>query len=232
MRVAHLGRSSVTYEIALFRQGDNDAAATGRFVHVWVDRERRRPIRRTRSHSRSTRSFAAAGDGNAVMVRAGRRFANLECARMTAATRPQARRLLASFLAEDPHYRASATTYGDGGPQALDRALELFVARPEMGFVWLASAADAAAVGACVVCYAISTSRGGLVAKLDDVTIDPARQRAGRRYGDAHGARCAFASVRHWAHRHRVPSRQRRAWRFYERQGFRPLDEERIALVL
>lgn len=44
MRVAHVGRSSVAYEIALFRQGDNDAAATGRFVHVWVDRERRRPI--------------------------------------------------------------------------------------------------------------------------------------------------------------------------------------------
>ena len=44
MRVAHVGRSSVAYEIALFRQGDDDAAATGRFVHVWVDRERRRPI--------------------------------------------------------------------------------------------------------------------------------------------------------------------------------------------
>jgi acyl-CoA thioester hydrolase len=44
MRVVHVGRSSVAYEIALFRQGDDDAAATGRFVHVWVDRERRRPI--------------------------------------------------------------------------------------------------------------------------------------------------------------------------------------------
>ena len=44
MRVAHVGHSSVAYEIALFRQGDDDAAATGRFVHVWVDRERRRPI--------------------------------------------------------------------------------------------------------------------------------------------------------------------------------------------
>ena len=44
LRVAHLGHSSVAYEIALFRDGDNDAAATGRFVHVWVDRECRRPI--------------------------------------------------------------------------------------------------------------------------------------------------------------------------------------------
>ena len=44
MRVAHLGRSSVVYEIGLFRQGDDDAAATGRFVHVWVDRSHRRPV--------------------------------------------------------------------------------------------------------------------------------------------------------------------------------------------
>jgi acyl-CoA thioester hydrolase len=44
LRVAKLGRSSVTYEIGLFRQGDDDPAATGHFVHVWVDRENRRPV--------------------------------------------------------------------------------------------------------------------------------------------------------------------------------------------
>jgi acyl-CoA thioester hydrolase len=44
LRVARIGRSSVAYEIALFRGGDDDAAATGRFVHVWVDRAQRRPI--------------------------------------------------------------------------------------------------------------------------------------------------------------------------------------------
>lgn len=44
LRVARVGHSSVTYEIALFRRGDDDAAATGRFVHVWVDRAQRRPI--------------------------------------------------------------------------------------------------------------------------------------------------------------------------------------------
>ena len=43
-RVATVGRASVVYEIALFRQTDDDAAATGRFVHVWVDRADRRPI--------------------------------------------------------------------------------------------------------------------------------------------------------------------------------------------
>jgi acyl-CoA thioester hydrolase len=44
LRVAAIGRSSVRYEIALFRARDEAAAATGRFVHVWVDRESRRPL--------------------------------------------------------------------------------------------------------------------------------------------------------------------------------------------
>jgi acyl-CoA thioester hydrolase len=44
LRVARIGRSSVTYEIALFRRGHEEAAATGRFVHVWVDRVDRRPV--------------------------------------------------------------------------------------------------------------------------------------------------------------------------------------------
>jgi acyl-CoA thioester hydrolase len=44
LRVVAIGRSSARYEIAIFRQGDDDAAATGRFVHVWVDRETRRPV--------------------------------------------------------------------------------------------------------------------------------------------------------------------------------------------
>ena len=42
--VSRLGHSSVVYGIARFRQDDDDAAATGRFVHVWVDRATRRPI--------------------------------------------------------------------------------------------------------------------------------------------------------------------------------------------
>jgi acyl-CoA thioester hydrolase len=43
MRVVRLGTSSVSYEIGLFRKGDDEAAATGRFVHVWVDRATQRP---------------------------------------------------------------------------------------------------------------------------------------------------------------------------------------------
>src|SRR3954465_6616579 len=38
LRVAKLGNSSVTYELALFRADAVDPAATGRFVHVFVDR--------------------------------------------------------------------------------------------------------------------------------------------------------------------------------------------------
>ncbi len=44
LRVGHLGRSSVRYEIALFRQGADEAAATGWFVHVFVEREDRRSV--------------------------------------------------------------------------------------------------------------------------------------------------------------------------------------------
>jgi acyl-CoA thioester hydrolase len=43
MRVARIGKSSVQYEIALFRRSDEVAAATGRFVHVWVERSTQRP---------------------------------------------------------------------------------------------------------------------------------------------------------------------------------------------
>ena len=43
LRVAKLGNSSVAYDIGLFSQGRDAAAATGRFVHVWVDRLTRRP---------------------------------------------------------------------------------------------------------------------------------------------------------------------------------------------
>ena len=44
VRVARIGRSSVRYEIGLFR-GDADAAsAEGFFVHVYVDRATRRPV--------------------------------------------------------------------------------------------------------------------------------------------------------------------------------------------
>ncbi len=43
IRVAHLGRRSVRYEIGLFRNAEPEAAAEGFFVHVYVAREDMRP---------------------------------------------------------------------------------------------------------------------------------------------------------------------------------------------
>lgn len=44
LRVGKLGNSSVRYELAIFKQGETFAAATGYFVHVFVDRETRRAV--------------------------------------------------------------------------------------------------------------------------------------------------------------------------------------------
>jgi ribosomal protein S18 acetylase RimI-like enzyme len=160
--------------------------------------------------------------------------AAVDCERMTDATRADAFRILGAFLAGDDHYRASAAGYGDGGTKALDRALDLFLARPEIGFVWLAFARDEPrrAVAACVVCYAISTARGTLVAKLDDVSVTPGWQ--GRGVGGAMLRALADGLRQDGVTRidsscHRD---NRAAWRFYERLGFRALDEERIAWLL
>lgn len=44
IRVAHIGRSSVRYEIGIFKKEDTLTSAAGHFVHVYVDRESRRPV--------------------------------------------------------------------------------------------------------------------------------------------------------------------------------------------
>ncbi|MDP3859240.1 MAG: thioesterase family protein [Stagnimonas sp.] len=43
LRVDQLGNRAVTYGIAIFREGEDSAAAQGQFVHVFVDRASRRP---------------------------------------------------------------------------------------------------------------------------------------------------------------------------------------------
>ena len=43
LRVAHLGNSSVRYEIGIFTNDTATAAADGHFVHVFVDRATKRP---------------------------------------------------------------------------------------------------------------------------------------------------------------------------------------------
>jgi acyl-CoA thioester hydrolase len=44
LRIGHLGRSSVRYEIGIFSEGADLASAQGHFIHVYVDRATRRPV--------------------------------------------------------------------------------------------------------------------------------------------------------------------------------------------
>jgi acyl-CoA thioester hydrolase len=44
LRVGKLGNSSVQYELAVFKAGEDEACAAGRFVHVFVDRQSNRPV--------------------------------------------------------------------------------------------------------------------------------------------------------------------------------------------
>ena len=44
IRIARIGRSSVRYEVGLFRNDEDIAAAEGFFIHVYVDAKTRRPV--------------------------------------------------------------------------------------------------------------------------------------------------------------------------------------------
>lgn len=156
---------------------------------------------------------------------------SITCVRMDADRQEDAFRLLNSFLREDEFYLATSAAYGDEGVPALRRALDLFLSAPEIGFVWLAYAGNEPA-GVCVVCYAISTSIGGRVAKLDDVFVAPQWQRQ----GVASAMIQALADELRGQGVRRIDTslyiENRSGEEFYERLGFRSLREERLALVL
>jgi acyl-CoA thioester hydrolase len=44
LRVSHMGKSSVRYEIGLFAQGEITCSAQGHFVHVYVDKATQAPV--------------------------------------------------------------------------------------------------------------------------------------------------------------------------------------------
>lgn len=44
LRIARIGTSSVRFEVGLFRNDEEEAAAEGFFVHVYVDRDTHRPV--------------------------------------------------------------------------------------------------------------------------------------------------------------------------------------------
>ncbi|MCU1264067.1 MAG: acetyltransferase [Acidobacteria bacterium] len=139
--------------------------------------------------------------------------------------------MLSAFLTEDEHYLASSNAYGDRGTEALMDALDLFLTRPEIGFVWLAYD-DEGLAGICVVCYAISTSLGTLVGKLDDVSVK--ENRRGRGIGSA-----LIQELKQELHRQNVMRidvavhvDNPEARGFYAKLGFTALNEERLACLI
>jgi acyl-CoA thioester hydrolase len=57
--VEHLGRSSVRYRLAVFKAGAANAAATGRYTHVYVDRVTNRPVPIPQGHRRLMAGLSA-----------------------------------------------------------------------------------------------------------------------------------------------------------------------------
>ena len=153
------------------------------------------------------------------------------CRKMNAAEVPDAFKMLRAFLTANEHYRASSKAYGDRGFQGLNDALYLFLECPELGFVWLAYDEHGVA-GISVVCYAISTSMGSLVAKLDDVSVK--EDRRGKGIGTA-----LLEQLKEQLRKESVTRidvavhiENPEARKFYERLGFVALNEERLACVI
>jgi ribosomal protein S18 acetylase RimI-like enzyme len=150
---------------------------------------------------------------------------------MTAADVSDAFALLSAFLTADEHYLASSKAYGDRGVQGLNDALDLFLEQPELGFVWMAYDENGLA-GICVICYAISTSMGAVVAKLDDVSVK--EDRRGQGIGTALMDQLKQQLIKESVARIDVGVHMENpeARRFYERHGFVALNEERLACVI
>jgi ribosomal protein S18 acetylase RimI-like enzyme len=155
----------------------------------------------------------------------------ITCRKMTAEYVSDAYQMLSAFLGTDEHYLASSEAYGDQGVKGINNALDLFLERPELGFVWLAY--DESGMAAmCVVCYAISTSMGAVVAKLDDVSVK--QDRRGQGVGSELMRQLKAQLQRESVNRIDVGVHLQNpeARRFYERLGFVALNEERMAWVI
>ena len=155
----------------------------------------------------------------------------LTFARMGADDREAAYGLFLAFLQSDEHYLDSSAAYGDGGPEALRRAMDLFVERPDLGFVWMARR-DGEVVGCCVACFAISTSRGTLVAKLDDVNVRPGLEGQGIGSAMMESLKAELRSAGVTRIDTATHFDNPGARRFYERHGFRELREERLSCLV
>lgn len=151
--------------------------------------------------------------------------------KMSRATMSDAFKLLNEFLRSDKHYLAASQAYGDQGDQALKAALVQFLERPELGFVWLAYD-ETLPVAVCVVSFAISTSIGGLVAKLDDVFVikDKRAQSVGSTHLHQLKSELRRLNVRRIDTS--VHQGNEQARNFYIKHGFVSLHEERMACRL
>ena len=139
--------------------------------------------------------------------------------------------LLGSFLTADEHYLASSEAYGDKGVLGLNDALDLFLEHPELGFIWMAYDENGVA-GVCVVCYAISTSIGAVVAKLDDVSVKPDRRGQGVGTAMLDQLKTQLRSEAVGRIDVAVHVDNPEAKRFYEKFGFVALNEERLACII
>jgi ribosomal protein S18 acetylase RimI-like enzyme len=155
----------------------------------------------------------------------------IACRKMTTADVPDAFEMLRVFLNEDEHYLASSKAYGDRGFQGLNNALDLFLERPELGFVWMAYD-DAGVAGICVVCYAISTSMGAVVVKLDDVSVKADRRGKGIGTALLEGLKEQLRKELVTRIDVGVHLENPEARHFYEKLGFVALNEERLACVI
>jgi GNAT superfamily N-acetyltransferase len=139
--------------------------------------------------------------------------------------------MLSDFLSGDEHYLASSQAYGDLGFRGLNDALDLFLERPELGFVWMAYD-ELGVAGTCVICYAISTSMGSVVAKLDDVSVKPDRRGKGigsemLRQLKEQLRKEAVTRIDVAVHLQNPEAR-----RFYENTGFVALTVERLSCII
>lgn len=155
----------------------------------------------------------------------------ITCRKMSAPDVTDAFGMLTAFLSGDEHYRASSAAYGDRGIQGLNDALYLFLEHPDLGFVWMAFDEDDVA-GVCVICYAVSTSMGSLVAKLDDVSVKPDRRGQGvgtelLKQLKAQLKKESVTRIDVGVHLENPEARK-----FYEKLGFVALNEERLACVI
>jgi ribosomal protein S18 acetylase RimI-like enzyme len=155
----------------------------------------------------------------------------ITCRKMRAADVREAFEMLSKFLSADEHYLASSKAYGDLGMRGLIDALDLFLEHPELGFVWMAFDEDGAAA-VCVVCYAISTSMGSIVAKLDDVSVKEDRRGKGIGTELIEQLKVHLRSESVTRIDVAVHLENPEARRFYEKSGFVRLNEERLSCVI